>query len=645
MNYYLVAPAKTFHNSDNTLTYASAEPLKIGHIVEIPLGKNTTVGIVSAKTAKPDFETKEIIRVLYAEPLPKHLVKALFWLSDYYRCPLSTVVQSMLPRGITKKRRKLKADNSIAVPKAPANPLNAAQKRAIKEINQNPANTVLLHGITGSGKTNIYIELTKQTLAKQESVILLVPEIALTSQLVRNFQAHFDQVILLHSAQTEAVRHQLWEKSLQADQPHIIIGPRSALFAPVRNLGLVIIDEAHEPSYHQDQNPKYSALRLAAIMAKTILGSATPLVADYYICKQHKAIVELSELAVKNDKNTDISVIDLKNRPDFTRSRLLSNQLIASIQKSLDNHTQSMIFHNRRGTAPLTICDHCGWQALCQNCLLPLVLHADKYQMRCHTCGRTYPVPTACPECQNATIHHKGFGTKMLEEELRRLFPQARIARFDTDTESGQQLTQIYDQVYAGEYDILVGTQMIAKGFDFPKLSTLGIAQADAGLSLPDYSSEERTFQLITQVIGRAKRGHQNSHIFIQSFQPDHPLISFATQSDYASFYNYLLQKRKIGTLPPYSFLLKISLTYKTERSAISGTQKLNKKIIQFIHQHQLSQVSVTPPTPAFHEHTASGYTWQITIKAKSRKDLLAIFDALDKNPYLHYDFDPITLL
>ena len=645
MNYYLVAPAKTFHNSDNTLTYASAEPLKIGHIVEIPLGKNTTVGIVSAKTTKPDFETKEIIRVLYAEPLPKHLVKALFWLSDYYRCPLSTVVQAMLPRGITKKRRKLKADNSIAVPKAPANPLNAAQKRAIKEINQNPANTVLLHGITGSGKTNIYIELAKQTLAKQESVILLVPEIALTSQLVRNFQAHFDQVILLHSAQTEAVRHQLWEKSLQADQPHIIIGPRSALFAPVRNLGLVIIDEAHEPSYHQDQNPKYSALRLAAIMAKTILGSATPLVADYYICKQHKAIVELSELAVKNDKNTDISVIDLKNRPDFTRSRLLSNQLIASIQKSLDNHTQSMIFHNRRGTAPLTICDHCGWQALCQNCLLPLVLHADKYQMRCHTCGRTYPVPTACPECQNATIHHKGFGTKMLEEELRRLFPQARIARFDTDTESGQQLTQIYDQVYAGEYDILVGTQMIAKGFDFPKLSTLGIAQADAGLSLPDYSSEERTFQLITQVIGRAKRGHQNSHIFIQSFQPDHPLISFATQSDYASFYNYLLQKRKIGTLPPYSFLLKISLTYKTERSAISGTQKLNKKIIQFIHQHQLSQVSVTPPTPAFHEHTASGYTWQITIKAKSRKDLLAIFDALDKNPYLHYDFDPITLL
>lgn len=233
----------------------------------------------------------------------------------------------------------------------------------------------------------------------------------------------------------------------------------------------------------------------------------------------------------------------------------------------------------------------------------------------------------------------------MLEEELHRLFPQARIARFDADTETSQQLSQIYDQVHDGNYDIIVGTQMIAKGFDFPKLSTLGIAQADAGLSLPDYSSEERTFQLITQVIGRAKRGHQNSHIFIQSFQPNHPIISHAIQADFTGFYNYLIQKRRQSSLPPYSFLLKFSLSYKTERAAISNVQKLNKKIIQYIHQHALEQVSVTPPMPAFHEHTASGYTWQIIVKAKSRKDLLAIFDAIENNPHLHYCFDPISLL
>ena len=647
MSYYLIAPAKTFHSSDNVLTYASDEPLLPGHIVEIPLGKQTAIGIVSSKTSKPEFETKPIIRKIYEQPLPPHLVKALFWIADYYRCPLSSVIQAMLPRGITKKRRTPKTDSKLATNNSQSreNPLNSAQKHAIKDIESSSANTVLLHGITGSGKSNVYIELAKHTLEKNQSVILLVPEIALTSQLVRNFQAHFPDIILLHSAQTEAVRHQLWERALLSEKPQVIIGPRSALFAPVADLGLIIIDEAHEPAYHQDQNPKYSALRLAAIMAKTILGSATPLIADYYICKQHKAITELTELATKHNKHTELQLIDLKNRPDFTRSRMLSNQLIASIQESINDGTQTMIFHNRRGTAPLTICDHCGWQALCPSCFLPLVLHADAYQMRCHTCGRHFPVPTTCPECNNATLHHKGFGTKALEDEVRRLFPQARIARFDADTASDSQLSQIYDQVHDGAYDIIIGTQMIAKGFDFPKLSTLGVVQADAGLSLPDYSSEERTFQLITQVIGRANRGHQNSKIFIQTFQPDTPVIKYACEGNYGDFYKYLLQRRKQAVLPPYCFLLKLSMTYKTERATVQNIRKLNKKIIQFIAQNALTNVSVTPPMPAFHERTNSGYTWDIVVKAKKRQDLLTIFDALDKQPQLHFDFDPISLL
>ena len=644
MNYYLIAPAKTFHDTDNTLTYASETTLQIGQIVEIPLGKQKTVGIVVKNTTKPDFDTKNILRVLYETPLPVHIMKALAWLADYYRCPMSAVVQAILPRGITKNRRTPKPTASKTNQK-PENPLNVAQKRAIKELNACTANTVLLHGITGSGKTNIYIELAKQTLKNGQSFILLVPEIALTSQLVSNFEQHFEDVILLHSEQTEAVRHHLWQTALESNHPRVVIGPRSALFAPVQNLGLIVIDEAHEPAYHQDQNPKYSALRLAAVMSRTILGTATPLITDYYLCKQHNAVVELSELAVKSDKTTSIHVIDLKNRPDFTRNRFLSNQLIASIQDSLDRHQQSLIFHNRRGTAPLTICDHCGWQALCPSCFLPLILHADQYKMRCHTCGRVFPVPTSCPECGNATIHHKGFGTKLIEEELKKLFPNAKIARFDADTESSQQLNKIYAQVRAGDYDIIVGTQMIAKGFDFPKISTLGIVQADAGLSLPDYSSEERTYELITQVIGRAKRGHQNSNIFIQSFQPDHPIISYASTSNYADFYKYLLQKRKQSTLPPYSFLLKLSLTYKTEKSTVQNIRKLNTKITQFIQKQQLQQVSITPPMPAFHERTNTGICWQIVLKAKSRKDLLAIFDALDKSPYLHYDFDPISLL
>lgn len=645
MKYYLIAPAKTFHSSDNLLTYSSETPLKIGQIVEIPLGRQSTIGIVVKNTTQPDFDTKSITKIIYEQPLPKKLVDALFWLSSYYRCPLSTVIQAALPRGITKNRRG-------KLPEAPNitpidNPLNSAQRAAIRAIEENPANTILLHGITGSGKTNIYIELCARTLAKNQSVILLVPEIALTSQLVRNFQQHFKNITLLHSNLTESLRHQLWEKILTDNQPQVIIGPRSALFAPVQDLGLIIIDEAHEPAYHQEQNPKYSASLLAGKLAKTVLGTATPLISDYYLCKSHNAIVEINQLAIKSDKHTSISVIDLKDHSDFTKSRILSNQLIESIKASLANHTQSMLFHNRRGTAPMTICDKCGWQALCPNCFLPLVLHADAFQMRCHTCARNFPVPTACPECKNASIHHKGFGTKLIEDELHRLFPSAKIVRFDMDTDDDLKLTKIYDEVYRGDYDIIVGTQMIAKGFDFPRLTTLGIVQADAGLSLPDFSSEERTFQLITQVIGRAKRGHQNSNIFIQSFQPDHPIISLASQSDYVSFYNYLVQKRQQSKLPPYSFLLKLSVTYKTETATVKNVRALYKKVIQTTKQLQIpeNRIVVSPPMPAFHERTSTGYTWQLVIKAKSRQNILDIFDHLPKNNYLHYDFDPISLL
>ncbi|MBQ8157324.1 primosomal protein N' [Candidatus Saccharibacteria bacterium] len=644
MYYYLVAPAKTFNRHESLLTYESADQFRPGQIVEIPFGKQVTVGVVIKRCPQPNFATKAILRAIYQTPLPKHLQKALLWLADYYRCPMSSVVQAILPRGITKQRRA-SSEQLPSVPAAQDNPLNQAQRRAITAINHSTANTILLHGITGSGKTNIYIELAKQQLRQGKSVIILVPEIALTSQIVRNFRAHFDQILLVHSGQSESIRHQNWQRALLADQPQIIIGPRSALFMPVRQLGLVIIDEAHEPAYQQDQNPKYSALRLASTLAKTILGSATPLVADYYLCQRHNAIIELNQLALPAHKTSNSLIVDSKNHANFARNRLLSNQLLDAIKHSLTSHTQTMIFHNRRGTAPLTICDHCGWQALCPNCFLPLVLHVDNYQMRCHNCGHHESVATACPDCANPSIHHKGFGTKYLEHELTKLFPNARIARFDADTDSDQRLDKLYHQVHAGKIDIIIGTQMIAKGFDFPHLSTLGIVQADAQLALPDFSSEERTFQLLTQVIGRAKRGHQDSQIIVQTYQPDHPIINYALAADYANFYKYLLQKRNKAGLPPYSFLLKLSLTYKTESTAVQNSRKLHKKIIHFIKDQDSRAISVTPPMPAFHERSHTGYTWEIIVKAKSRRQLLTLFDAIPPSPQLHYELDPISLL
>lgn len=638
MRYYEVVPSRVFRVGSGVLTYSFDGQLKIGTIVRVGVGKNSCVGVILREVEKPTFDTKSL-EVAYDTPLPSHLVKAISWIAQYYAVALPTVLQSTLPRGIDKKRRGKTTENILKTGTEDIK-LNSAQKNAIEKIMNAKSNTVLLHGITGSGKTNVYLELTKQTLDSRRSVILLVPEIALTSQLVRNFQKHFDNTVLMHSGQTEAERHLIWEKVLKSNEPLVVIGPRSALFAPVEKLGLVIIDEAHEPSYTQDQSPKYSALRLASTMTKTVLGTATPTVADYYLCQQRDAIVEMKELAVKSDKTAKIEVIDLKNRADFKKNRMISDKLLDSINNSLKNHTQAMIFHNRRGSAPLTICDHCGWQALCPNCLLPMTLHADMYALLCHTCGQKLPVPTSCPECKNANINHRGFGTKSIEAELTKLFPTAKIARFDADTLPEKQMKNIYSEVKEGKYDILIGTQGIAKGFDFPKLTTLGVIQADAQLSLPDFSSEERTYQLLAQVIGRAKRGHQDTEIFIQSYQPDHKSIVSAVGGKYLDFYEYAIAVREKAALPPFRYLLKLSLIYKTEAAVVKNISALRQEV------NSLSKmVWISVAMPAFHERTPRGYCWQILVKAASRAELLKVVSGLKPNPHLHSYLDPPSLI
>ncbi len=655
MNYYLVAPIKVFRQNSDQLTYHSDENLKPGHIVIIPLGKKTIPGVIIKKTKKPDFKTKAIARIIYQTPLPTHLLKAAFWLKQYYATPLPLIFQSMLPSGIDKKRR-----SSSSAKRAKRNtatnthlPLNTDQKKVINDIKTNPNSTILLHGITGSGKTNVYIKLSQEKIQHNQSVILLVPEIALTSQLVSNFQTHFNNVILIHSQQSEAERHKTWEQILQSKTPQIIIGPRSALFAPVNNLGLIIIDECHEPSYTQDQSPKYSALRLASFIVKNLnqsdikllLGSATPLAQDYYLAQQKNAITRLTRLATQNQKQTSITLIDFKDRQNFTKHRIFSNKFLESISNSLEQKLQTLVFHNRRGSAPLTICEKCAWQALCPNCLLPLTLHSDQFKLICHTCGHTESVPMSCPQCGHANIVHKGFGTKYIEQELKRLFPKAKVARFDADTPTKQQLKTIYQEVRDGNYDILIGTQMIAKGFDFPKLRTLSVIQADSQLSLPDFSSEERTYQLINQVIGRVNRGHQNSEIFIQTFQPNSPVIQFALKNEYDSFYQYILSQRRKAQLPPYTYLLKLSLTYKTESITVKNIKQTKSNIQSIIKRYNLPNTIISQPAPSFHEHTPQGYTWQIIIKSKSRQNLTKILSELSPNPHLHFQLDPPTLL
>lgn len=669
--YYEVIPTTTFKKSplfsDGLLTYSFDQNLAPGTIVSIPLGKKTAIGIIYRKTTAPtnqNFVIKSINKIVHPIPLPNHLLKSLTWLSSYYLNPVAKTANLFLPLGIEKNRRKKSSASTfipqfsnpiqdIASPIAATIthyqiPLNPAQKQALTELHKIKTHTKLLHGITGSGKTNIYLKLASQVFSSNQSVILLVPEISLTPQLVGRFQEHFGtQVISLHSKLTEAERHLIWQRIHEADQstPFVIIGPRSALFSPLKNLGLIIIDEAHEPSFYQDTSPRYHALRLASFMAQTLkidclLGTATPRVEDYFLAQKNHAYVALSEKAKSITSQTKISLIDLKDRALFTRNRYFSDALLQDIENNLKQHKQTLLFHNRRGSAPLTLCEHCGYQVLCPNCLLPLTLHSDSYQLICHTCGHHEPVPSTCPVCHHGSLIHKGFGTKLLESELKKLFKSARIARFDADNTTADSLTQNFEAVKNGDVDIIIGTQTIAKGLDLPLLNTVGIVQADANLNLPDYAAEERTFQLITQVIGRVGRGHTDiNHVFLQTFQPEHPVILAAKSLDYAKFADYLLKKRQISHLPPFFYLLRISIVKKTEDLAIKKIMELHRALKKF------PDVYLSAPTPSFHEYTPSGYSWQIIVKAKKRDSLTHLIESLDQYPEIRFAIDPPSLI
>jgi primosomal protein N' (replication factor Y) len=506
--------------------------------------------------------------------------------------------------------------------------------------------TTLLQGVTGSGKTEVYKEIARRTLADDKSTIVLVPEISLTSQVVDEFTHEFPNVLVTHSHMTEAERHVAWKKVLTATSPLIIIGPRSALFMPVQKLGAIVVDEAHEPSYKQEQAPRYSALRAAGVLgrfagARVILGSATPLVTDRYVAEANGSpIVTLPRSARGNAKTTATTLVDMKKRENFKKHRFLSDALLQQIEQNIASGKQTLIFHNRRGSASTTLCENCGWAAECPRCFVPLVLHADTYKLSCHICDFTERVPTACPVCHSADIIHKGIGTKLVESELRRLFPKASIARFDGDNASSETVNERYKELYEGTIDIAIGTQVVAKGLDLPKLHTVGVIQADSGLALPDYASTERAFQLLAQVVGRVGRDERDTTVIVQSYQPTHPVIQFGLKQDYEGFYAYALQERQKGGFPPFRYLLQLTDVYKTEAAAIRNAKMLASELRRALP----NGVEVLGPTPAFYERQHDTYRWQLTLKSPKRDVLVKALEHLPPTQW-QADLDPSSLL
>lgn len=647
MKYYEVIPLKIVHGSNGVLTYESIDTYQSGTIVTVPVGKSTIViGVITRSVPKPPFATKSIISIVEPTPLPVSLLKLAQWLASFYATHPVTVWQTILPRGLSKKRRESTQITSHPSRKRTHIVLNQDQQQSVTSIMKSPSGTHLLHGITGSGKTAVYIELARQTIASGRSVIVLVPEIALTSQLIAEFTPHFSDVTVTHSTMSESTRHTVWQKLLRATTPQVVIGPRSALFSPVPNLGLVVIDECHEMTFKQEQSPRYSALRAASMLthyadARLVLGSATPNVSDYYLALQSKnPILTLTQPARKNVVKPTVHLVDMTKKLNFARHSLFSNRMLDAIKTTLEHKHQALIFHNRRGTAPTTLCENCGWSALCSRCYVPLTLHSDTFQLRCHICNHTERVPTSCPECHEAHIIHKGIGTKLLHQEIAKLFPSARIARFDGDSESDATLDKQYQALYDGAIDIIIGTQVVAKGLDLPLLRMVGVVQADAGLALPDYVSSERTFQLLAQVSGRVGRNEHPSTVVVQSYQPTHPAVMYGITSNYSAFYDMTISERKRAHFPPFVHLAKLICIYKSEDAAVRNAQKLAREL-----RHSLpTRVELLGPTPAFYERVRDTYRWQIIIKSPVRKDLVDIIKLVPPTHW-QYELDPASLL
>lgn len=444
-------------------------------------------------------------------------------------------------------------------------PLNADQQRVVHEIETSSKAVMLLHGVTGSGKTEVYLHLARQVLNQGKQVLILVPEISLTPQMVARVKGRFPtEVAIYHSALNNQQKYEQYCRVFEK-QASIVVGTRSAVFMPFDHLGLIILDEEHDSSYKQDSLPQYHCRDIAIHRAqyfgcKVILGSATPSLESY--ARALKGVYGLTELKERVNRQLPVcTVVDMKNQ-SRSQSGILSDELKQKIAERLDRKEQVILLLNRRGYSPLIKCGQCGETLQCPHCDVALSYHKSINKMKCHLCGSEYPLITVCPKCGSRTFAAPGYGTQKLEEEVARLFPQARILRMDADTTSRKQAHQtLLEQFGHHEADILVGTQMIAKGLDYPQVTLVGILNADAGTARPDFRSVEMTFDLIMQAAGRSGRSSTPGEVIIQAFDPNHFAVAAGSQQDYSGFFYQEMQYRHLGGYPPYTYLIALTFS------------------------------------------------------------------------------------
>ena len=624
------------NSTDIMYTYAcDDDSVKTGSKVYVPFARSKQLreGYVTSSIddiTKIEEEVrkklKKVERIDQEVSLTEEMIRTAMWMKGRYLCRYIDAVKCFTPAGTRAKRREIR--NSISdreTDRKPVEFLTEEQQQAVSAIGNAITRGIhsrfLIHGVTGSGKTEVYIRAAEQALEMGRGVIILVPEISLTGQITERFLAAFgrDSVAILHSRLSSGERYDQW-KLIRSGEVRIVIGARSAAFAPVEKLGLVVVDEEHEATYKSDFTPKYDTTEVALKRLQDkdnngvlVLGSATPSVVTYN--RAEDGIFQLIKLTRRYNDTAlpQGEIVDMRRELKEGNSTVISRRLAEEMERQLEAGRQVMLMMNRRGYSTFVSCRECGYVAKCPNCGLSLVYHKNG-MMVCHYCGHEERAATACPECGSTFVRYFGSGTEKIEETVQGLFPGRAVDRVDLDSiKKKGELNRKLKRFERGETDILIGTQLIAKGLDFKNVGLVGIVSADVSLNIPDYRSPERAFQLITQAAGRAGRGSEPGKVIIQTYSPQHYAVTMAAAGDYEAFYRAENSFRKYMMYPPYSDIFQIVFTSASEEAAREGATLWHRRLMELLPEED--RVNVFDPQQAYMSRIRDTYRYSLIIK------------------------------
>jgi len=638
MNKYALVSIDVLHSDVDRLFHyviPSGLEVTVGRRVLVPFGKGNKpiFGVVVDITDTADYDPAKL-KAINSVPddfdvLTADTLALALWMKDKYYCLLASAIRAITPNAkangkFPTTRRKV---NKALKGTPPAVHLTEAQQVTVKEILQ--GGNFLLHGVTGSGKTEVYLHVIEEVLKKGQDAIVLVPEIALTPQMVNLFTLRFgSKVAVTHSRLTAGERFQIWQLA-QEGEIKLVIGPRSAIFTPFKNLGLIVIDEEHEHTYHSETTPKYDTREVALKRgeltgASVVLGSATPSLESYYFAKLGK--YKLLELPERINKTApDVHIIDMRDEIRRGNASVFAYEFAEEFEKTIKNGQQVILFLNRRGFSSFASCKWCGFVLQCSKCRVNHTYHKDKNKMLCHYCGTSVPLPELCPACNSKHIKLYGMGTQKIEEEVKTLLPGVSVLRMDIDTTKGKTgHAKVLDAFRKGEAQVLIGTQMVAKGLDFPNVTLVGVIAADMSLHAGDFRAGEHTFQLLTQVSGRAGRAALAGKVYLQTYNPENYAISLARTADYKSFYKHEIAIREAMNYPPFSHVFSIMFSGTNEREVIVGLQKLVATMEYVNKRDGKNRFHLIGISPAFVSKIKNLFRWKLLLKSDEEEPLKA---------------------